>query len=106
MIATICYAAASHIVEWAEDRVDIGLGMGKTKPADKARLTRLSEALRKASEANLSYFDNVILKERAEKEGVSMAVITECLYIIRHQLRLRDSRKQERPHSKRKTGQN
>lgn len=36
MLATVYYAAASHIVDGAEDRVDIGLGMGKAKPAETA----------------------------------------------------------------------
>jgi hypothetical protein len=75
MEATIYYAAASHIVDGAEDRVDIGLGIGKAKPAETAKLTRLSEALRKAAEANIDYFDDVVVNEYAESEGVSMAVM-------------------------------
>lgn len=75
IVATAYYAAASYAVDVAEDSIDVGLGVGKAKPVEKEKVRRISEALRKASEANLDYFDNVVLKDIAESKGVSMGVI-------------------------------
>lgn len=72
LIATAYYSLASYGIDYALDSVEIGLGVGKAKPADKATITQLSEALRKASEANLEYFDTVVLKELADSENVSL----------------------------------
>lgn len=70
--ATIYYVLASYAIDWSMDSVDIGFGNGTAAPADKAKVLRLSEALRKAAEANLDYFDNVVLKGWADQAGVSM----------------------------------
>ncbi len=73
LLATAYDVLASYSIDWALDSVQIGLKIGKAKPADKDKLIRLSEALRKAAEANLDYFDNVVLKDLADKEGMSLA---------------------------------
>jgi uncharacterized protein len=70
--ATLYYVIASYAIDWSKDSVEIGFGNGTAKPADKAQVLRLSEALRKAAEANLDYFDNVVLKGWAEQAGVDM----------------------------------
>jgi uncharacterized protein len=73
-IATAYYSLASYGIDYALDSVKIGMGVGKAKPADKATITQLSEALRKASEANIEYFDTVVLKDLADTDNVSLDV--------------------------------
>jgi hypothetical protein len=72
LIATAYYSLASYGIDYALDSVKIGFGVGTAKPADKATVTQLSEALRKAAEANIEYFDTVVLKSFADDEGVSL----------------------------------
>ncbi len=75
MIATAYYSLASYGIDYALDSTKIGLGNGKAKPADKAAVTQLSEALRKASEANLEYFDTIVLQDIADSENVSLDAV-------------------------------
>lgn len=70
--ATLYYVLAAYAIDWSMDSVNIGLGNGTAAPADKAKVLRLSEALRKAAEANIDYFDNVVLKDAATQAGVDM----------------------------------
>ncbi|MFA5867169.1 MAG: S16 family serine protease [Actinomycetota bacterium] len=75
LIATAYYSLASYGIDYALDSVKIGMGIGKAKPADKAAITQLSEALRKASEANIEYFDTIVLQDIADSENVSLDAV-------------------------------
>lgn len=72
LIATAYYSLASYGIDYALDSVKIGFGVGQAKPANKATVTQLSEALRKAAEANIEYFDTVVLKSLADEQGMSL----------------------------------
>lgn len=72
ILATNYYVIADYAIDWAKDSVQVGFGVGTAKPATKEQVTALSEALRKAAEANLDYFDNVVLKGLADQEGMSL----------------------------------
>jgi hypothetical protein len=74
ILAANYYAIADYAIDWAKDAVSVGTGTGTAKPADKEKVLALSEALRKAAEANLDYFDNVVLKGWADAEGMSLDV--------------------------------
>jgi predicted S18 family serine protease len=71
------YSLAGQVLTRAGDSLDFGVGYGKKAKINKKRLKELSEALRKAAEANLDYFDNVVLAEMAKKAGVSMDIMKE-----------------------------
>jgi predicted S18 family serine protease len=75
MSATLAFVAAGYVVDAAEDQVDFGMGMGKAKPVSKDKVTRMSEALRRAAKANLDYFDSIVLRDIAEEKGVSLDIM-------------------------------
>ncbi|MBE0449080.1 MAG: hypothetical protein IBX64_13490 [Actinobacteria bacterium] len=77
-LAAIYFGLANYAIDTADDIIAFGAGSGKAKPADKAKVKRLSEAFRKAAEANLNYFDNVLLRDIAEAQGVSLGVIKQA----------------------------
>ncbi len=77
VLATNYYVLADYAIDWAMDSVTVGFGAGTAKPAGKEQVTALSEALRKAAEANLDYFDNVVLKDLADQQGMSLATAKE-----------------------------
>jgi len=68
--AAVFYALTDHIVEVAEDSTEIGMGFGETDLPEEEETTRLAEVLRRASEANINYFETVIVDELAEQLGV------------------------------------
>ncbi len=72
ILATNYYVLADYAIDWAKDSVEVGFGAGTAKPATKEQVTALSEALRKAAEANLDYFDTVVLQGLADQEGMSL----------------------------------
>lgn len=82
LLATLDFVAAGFVVDAAEDQVDFGLGMGKAKPVSKDKVTRMSEALRRAAKANLDYFDSIVLRDIAERKGVSLDVMREAIASI------------------------
>lgn len=73
--ATNYYVLANFAVDWSLDSIDVGLGVGEAKPVSKDKVIALSEALRKAAEANIEYFDSTVLKEYADSEGMSLDVV-------------------------------
>lgn len=73
--AVTFYSLAGQVLSEADDDLDFGVGYGKKVKVDKKRLKQISEALRKAAEANLEYFDTVVLAEMARDEGVSMEIM-------------------------------
>lgn len=66
------YALASRVVDGAEDSLSVGMGAGPTKTPSAEKITKIADALRKASEANINYFDTVVLASEAEARGMSL----------------------------------
>ncbi|MCL5265859.1 MAG: hypothetical protein M1343_11840 [Chloroflexi bacterium] len=73
--ATLYYAIADQVVEAAKDSMDIGLGFGKAPAPSQEKVQSLAELFRRAAEANLNYFDNVVLNEIAQGVGVHPDVV-------------------------------
>ena len=64
------YVLARDFVQLARDSVDIGFGYGTTMVDDPERVTAMMELLRRASDANVSYFEATIVDEYAKAFGV------------------------------------
>ncbi len=69
-VAALYYALANHLAQVANDSLDIGLRTGTSPAPDPKRLEGFAEILRRAAEANLNYFDSIIIDDIAKKEGV------------------------------------
>lgn len=76
--AATAYSLAGHILTETDDTLDIGLGAGTEKEPNKKLVGQLSEALRRAAEANLEYFDNVVLTQKAQEEGISLELMRQA----------------------------
>jgi len=68
------YSLAGTVADMAKNTVEIGWGFGKEKKIDKKKVARVAQIFRKAAEANIDYFDNVVLNGKAEAAGVSLDV--------------------------------
>ncbi len=64
------YVLARDFVQLARDSVDIGFGYGQEMEIPEERVEAMSELLRHASDANLDYFESVIINHLAETWGV------------------------------------
>lgn len=71
-LATAYSSWLNHMPRAAEDSLDVGMNVGKAETPDKKQVKQLSEALRKAAESNLNYFDEVVLADIAKSRGVDM----------------------------------
>ncbi|MDR7465388.1 MAG: hypothetical protein QN209_11975, partial [Armatimonadota bacterium] len=58
-IAALYHALANHVAQAANDSLDAGLRAGTSPAPGLQRLERFAETLRRAAEANLTYFDAV-----------------------------------------------
>ncbi len=66
----VYYVLARDFVQLARDSVDIGFGYGTATVDDPERVTAMMELLRRASDANVSYFESTIVDEYAKAFGV------------------------------------
>ena len=64
------YVLARDFVQLARDSVDIGFGYGEEMDIPEERVQAMSELLRHAADANLDYFESVIVDQVAEAWGV------------------------------------
>ncbi len=64
------YALARNYVQLARDSVDVGFGYGVTTVDDPERVAAMEALLRRASEANVRYFEATIVDEYAKQFGV------------------------------------
>lgn len=67
--AALYFAMADHALQLAEDSMEIGIGYGSLPAPDEAKVKSMSELLRKAAEANINYFDAVVLDDVARNVG-------------------------------------
>lgn len=73
--ATLYYVLAEQVVEAAKDQIDIGLGFSKAPAPSQATVESLAELFRRAAEANLNYFENVVINEIADGVGAHPNII-------------------------------
>jgi uncharacterized protein len=73
--ATLYYVLAEQVVELAKDSIDVGIGFGKAPAPAQASVESLAELFRRAAEANLNYFESVVINEIAEGVGAHPSVI-------------------------------
>ncbi len=64
------YVLARDFVQLARDSVDIGFGYGTTPVKDPERVEAMKELLRRASDANINYFEATIVDEYAKQFGL------------------------------------
>jgi hypothetical protein len=69
------FAITDHAIELSEDAIEIGMGFGAVPAPSEEEVGRIAEVLRRATEANINYFETVILEEIAEALGVHPKVI-------------------------------
>jgi hypothetical protein len=73
--ATQMYVLAGHLTEVSRDALDLGLGAGAGPAPERAAVQRLADLFRRAAEANLNYFDQIVLSELAQEEGLHLDVV-------------------------------
>jgi len=73
--AALYYAVADHAVTLAKDSLDIGMGFGTAAAPSEAKMASLAEIFRRAAEANLTYFNSVVVDGYAQQFGVHPTVM-------------------------------
>jgi hypothetical protein len=73
--ATLYYSIADQVVELSKDSTDIGLGFGKAPAPSAEKVQTLAELFRRAAEANLNYFESVVINSMAESRGMHPDVV-------------------------------
>lgn len=73
--AAMYHAVAAHVAQVANDALDVGLRGGTGTVPDPKRLERFAETMRRAAEANLTYFDATVIDEIAKAHGVHAGVV-------------------------------
>jgi hypothetical protein len=61
-------------VTLAEDSLDLGMGFGNAPVPSQEKVQRLADLFQRAGEANLNYFDSVVLNDLAEEMGFHLDV--------------------------------
>ncbi|MDQ3547391.1 MAG: hypothetical protein M3439_01105, partial [Chloroflexota bacterium] len=64
------YVYAGMFLDLAEDGLGIGLGFGNSPAPDLEVLTAISETLRRGAEANITYFESLIIDPWAQEYGI------------------------------------
>ncbi len=73
------YVLAKDFVQLARDSVDIGFGYGQEQEIPQERIDAMAELLRHASDANLDYFDSVIVQDLADAWSIHPNVARQLL---------------------------
>jgi predicted S18 family serine protease len=64
------YAYADQTIDITKDVLDIGVSHGKAPAPSPEKVQSLAELFRRAAEANLKYFESVVIDEYAQEMGV------------------------------------
>lgn len=64
------YVYAEMYLELAEESLGLGIGFGNAAPASLEVLTAISETLRRGAEANITYFESLIIDPWAQEYGI------------------------------------
>lgn len=78
--AAFNYALADVYLDLSEDILDIGIGFGSSPAPSAEVLAAISGTLRRGAEANLNYFESLIIAPWAEQNGISLDLAR--LYIM------------------------
>jgi len=70
-LANYYYVYADQFLQLAEDQESIGLGYGNAPAPNPDVLKAISETLRRGAEANVTYFETLIIEPFAQQYGVS-----------------------------------
>ena len=73
------YVLARDFVQLARDSVDIGFGYGQDQDIPQERIDAMAGLLRHAADANLDYFDSVIVQDLADAWNVHPNVAKQAL---------------------------
>lgn len=65
------YGMADYYLDLADDRLSIEVGFGSAPAPSEEVLTAMSETLRRGAEANIAYFESIIIAPWAEENAVS-----------------------------------
>ena len=71
------FVTAEHLVDQAGDALDIGLGHGTAPPPAPEKVQSMADLFRRAAEANLNYFDSIVLNEIAQGLGMQPKAVKE-----------------------------
>lgn len=74
-MATLYYALADQMVDIAKDTIDIGWGYGSTPAPSEERIASLADLFRRAADANLNYFEKIVLDEIAQEAGIHVDAV-------------------------------
>lgn len=69
--ANYYYVYAEQYLQLAQDQESIGIGYGSSPAPDPVVLKAISETLRRGAEANVTYFESLIVEPFAQQYGVS-----------------------------------
>lgn len=69
--AAFNYAFADIYLDLAEDVLSIGMGFGTTPAPSQAVLDAIADTLRRGAEANITYFESIIIEPWAQANGIS-----------------------------------
>lgn len=72
--ANYFYVYADQYLQLAQDQVSIGTGFGSSPTPDPAVLKTISDTLRRGAEANINYFEELVIAPFAQQYGVSADV--------------------------------
>lgn len=67
---SVYYILAKDYVQLTRDSVDIGFGYGAPIEVDPVRVEAMSELMRRASNANIDYFESTIVNQVADSWGI------------------------------------
>jgi len=93
MMASAYYTLAGDYVQLARDAADVALGFGVTPAPEPEQVMRVANTLRRAAEANMSFFESVIVDEVAKAVGIHpdeakiMLMDNESYYLMAHAAR-------------------
>jgi len=69
------YTVADQLAQMTDDVLAVGLGTGTSPAPDSKLVARFAEILYQAAEANLNYFDAVIINDEAKQWGVHPDIV-------------------------------
>lgn len=69
-LAAFEYIEADFFLDAAQNNLDYGLGFGTAPVPDQATLEAVAEIMRRAADANLAFFETVIIEDVAQSSGM------------------------------------
>ncbi len=98
------YTLADQYAQVTDDALAVGLGTGTNPAPDFKLVARFAEILRQAAEANLNYFDAVIINDQARNQGVHPDKVKQEYQAVDNDYTLAVATKQALPSLKERLG--